>query len=105
LLVNISTQSWPPRHRTYFGALTIKPRQQDEPFAITPVHSAKAAMDLGDRRQMEFPISAREIADDLARELNADSGEGSFHGVFVAAGSGAAMVLTFVGFRFFAFRP
>jgi putative flippase GtrA len=25
--------------------------------------------------------------------------------LFVAAGSGAAMVLTFVGFRFFAFRP
>jgi hypothetical protein len=87
LLVNISTQSWPPRHRTYFGSLTVKPRQGGEPFAITPVHSAKAAMDLGDKRQMEFPISAREIAEDLARELNADSGEGSFHGVFVAAGS------------------
>ena len=25
--------------------------------------------------------------------------------LFVAAGSGAAMVLTFLGFRFFAFRP
>ena len=25
--------------------------------------------------------------------------------LFVAAGSGAAMVLTFIGFRFFAFRP
>src|SRR5260370_28342009 len=35
---------------------------------------------------MEFAISARELADDLARELNSDSGEGSFHGVFVAAG-------------------
>jgi hypothetical protein len=87
LLVNISTQSWPPRHRTYFGALTIKPRAEGQPFAITPVHSAKAAMDLGDKRQMEFPISAREIAEDIAREINSDSGEGSFHGVFVAAGN------------------
>ena len=43
-------------------------------------------MDLGDKRTMEFAISAREIAEDLARELNNDSGEGSFHGVFVSAG-------------------
>jgi hypothetical protein len=44
-------------------------------------------MDLGDKRTMEFPISAREVAEDLVRELNGDSGEGSFHGVFVAAGA------------------
>jgi hypothetical protein len=31
-------------------------------------------------------ITAREIAEDIAREINSDSGEGSFHGVFVAAG-------------------
>jgi len=43
-------------------------------------------MDLGDKRTMEFPITAREIADDLVRELNGDSGEGSFHGMFAAAG-------------------
>jgi hypothetical protein len=42
-------------------------------------------MDLGDKRTMEFAITAREIAEDLARELNNDSGEGSFHGVFVSA--------------------
>jgi hypothetical protein len=35
---------------------------------------------------MEFSITAREIAEDIARELNNDSGDGSFHGVFVAAG-------------------
>jgi hypothetical protein len=35
---------------------------------------------------MEFRITAREIADDIAREINGDSGEGSYHGVFVAAG-------------------
>jgi hypothetical protein len=43
-------------------------------------------MDLGDKRTHEIYISAHEIAEDLARELNGDSGEGSFHGVFVAAG-------------------
>jgi len=44
-------------------------------------------MDLGDKRTLEFSITAREIAEDIARELNNDSGEGSFHGVFVAAGA------------------
>src|SRR5260370_12319368 len=43
-------------------------------------------MDLGDKRTMEFRITAREIAEDVAREINGDSGEGSYHGVFVAAG-------------------
>jgi hypothetical protein len=43
-------------------------------------------MDLGDKRTMEFALTAREIAEDLAREINNDSGEGSFHGVFVATG-------------------
>src|SRR5579862_7837644 len=86
LLVNISTQKWPPLHRTYFGLLSIKPCAAGQPYSVTPEHPAKATMDLGDKRQMDFPISAREIAEDLARELNGDSGEGSFHGVFVAAG-------------------
>jgi hypothetical protein len=35
---------------------------------------------------MEYRITAREIAEDIAREINGDSGEGSYHGVFVAAG-------------------
>src|SRR5260221_11137661 len=43
-------------------------------------------MDRGDKRTMEFRITAREIAEDIAREINGDSGEGSYHGVFVAAG-------------------
>jgi len=43
-------------------------------------------MDLGDKRTMEIRLSAREIADDLVREINGDSGDSSFHGVFVAAG-------------------
>ena len=85
-LVNISTQKWPPRFRTYFGSLEIRSPEPGEAFAITPIHGCKGVMDLGDKRTMEFPITAREIADDLVRELNGDSGEGSYHGVFVASG-------------------
>ena len=86
-LVNISTQIWPPRHRTYFGSLLIHSPQNGEAYAVTPIRACKAIMDLGDKRNFEIALTAREIAEDLARELNSDSGEGSFHGVFVAAGS------------------
>ena len=86
VLVNISTQKWPPRQRTYFGSLDVRSPHDGEAYALTPVRSCKAMMDLGDKRTMEFPISAREIAEDIAREINSDSGEGSYHGVFVAAG-------------------
>jgi hypothetical protein len=85
-LVNISTEKWPPRQRTYFGSLTISSPQPGEAFAITPIRGCLGVMDLGDKRTMEYRITAREIAEDIARELNGDSGEGSYHGVFVAAG-------------------
>ena len=85
-LVNISRQKWPPRHRTYFGSLDIAVPGEGQAYAITPIRSCKGVMDLGDKRTMEFAITAREIAEDLAREINGDSGEGSFHGVFVAEG-------------------
>jgi hypothetical protein len=86
VLVNISTEKWPPRHRTYFGSLEIRTPQTGEAFAITPIRACTGVMDLGDKRTMEYRITAREIAEDLAREINGDSGEASFHGVFVAAG-------------------
>ena len=86
-LVNISTQKWPPRHRTYFGSLEVRSPEPGEAYAVTPIRACKGFMDLGDKRTMEFAITAREIAEDIAREINGDSGEGSFHGVFVAAGS------------------
>jgi hypothetical protein len=86
-LVNISTQRWPPRLRTYLGALSIASPEPGEAYAITAVRGCKGVIDLGDRHTMEFAITAREIAEDLAREINGDSGEGSFHGVFVAAGA------------------
>ena len=85
-LVNISIEKWPPRHRTYFGSLDVSSPQPGEAFAITPIRGCLGVMDLGDKRTMEYRITAREIADDIAREINGDSGEGSYHGVFVAAG-------------------
>ena len=85
-LVNISTQKWPPRQRTYFGSLEVRSPEPGEAFAITPIRGCMGVMDLGDKRIMEYRITAREIADDIAREINGDSGEGSFHGVFVATG-------------------
>jgi len=85
-LVNISTEKWPARHRAYFGSLVIHSPAPGEDYAVTPVRACVAKMDLGDKRTLDVPLSAREIAEDLARELNGDSGEGSFHGVFVAAG-------------------
>jgi hypothetical protein len=85
-LVNISTEKWPPLHRTYFGSLAISSPQPGEAFAITPIRGCLGVMDLGDKRTMEYRITAREIAEDIAREINGDSGEGSYHGVFVAAG-------------------
>jgi hypothetical protein len=86
-LVNISTEKWPPRYRTYFGSLEIRTPENGEGFAITPVRGCMGVMDLGDKRTMEYRITAREIAEDIAREINGDSGEGSFHGVFVASGA------------------
>jgi hypothetical protein len=85
-IINISTEKWPPRQRTYFGSLEIHSPQPGELFAVTPVRGCHGVVDLGDKRTMEIRITAREIAEDIAREINGDSGEGSFHGVFVAAG-------------------
>jgi hypothetical protein len=86
ILVNISTEKWPPRHRTYFGSLEVRSPEPGEAYAITPIRGCTGFMDLGDKRTMDYRITAREIAEDIAREINSDSGEGSFHGVFVAAG-------------------
>jgi hypothetical protein len=85
-LVNITAEKWPPRQRTYFGSLEIRSPQPGEAYAITPIRGCNGVMDLGDKRTMEYRITAREIAEDIARELNGDSGEGSYHGIFVAAG-------------------
>ena len=85
-LVNISRQKWPPRQRPYLGSVVIASPEEGQDYATTEIHASKSVMDLGDKHTMDFALSAREIAEDLAREINSDSGEGSFHGVFVAAG-------------------
>ncbi len=76
VLVNISTEKWPPRHRTYFGSLEVRSPEPGEPYAVTPIRGCTGVMDLGDKRTMEYRITAREIAEDIAREINSDSGEG-----------------------------
>jgi hypothetical protein len=85
-LVNISTQKWPPRQRTYLGSVSLASPEDGQPYAMTEIRACRGVMDLGDKRTIEVSFTAREIADDLAREINGDSGEGSFHGVFVCEG-------------------
>ena len=84
-LVNISTEKWPPRSRTYFGSLQVNSPAEGQEYAVTPIRGYTGHIDMGDRRNIDYRVTAREVAEDLARELNGDSGEGSFHGVFVAA--------------------
>ena len=55
-------------------------------YALTPITARKGTIDLGDKRVLDFPISAREIAEDIAREINSDAGDASYFGVFVCAG-------------------
>jgi hypothetical protein len=43
-------------------------------------------MDYGDKRTLPLAITAREIAEDICREINSDAGEHSFLGVFLCAG-------------------
>ena len=49
-LVNISTEKWPPRHRTYFGSLQVLSPGAGEAFAITPIRGCNGKMDLGDKQ-------------------------------------------------------
>ena len=105
VIVNLTTQSW-TLHRSY-GTFTVRgcaTRRRSGGSAIaarqakTPAHDAvhddvrvtrkprTAVMDLGDKRTLEVPISAYEVGEDLCREINADGGDDSYFGVFVAVG-------------------
>jgi hypothetical protein len=84
VIVNLTEQSW-TLHRSY-GAYRIRGCENGEPYALTRVEARTAYMDLGDKRTMEIPISAVEVAEDLCREINSDAGEESNLGVFVAKG-------------------
>jgi len=83
-IVNLTEQSW-ILQRSY-GAYAVAACEKGAPYSATRVISRIAYMDLGDKRTMEVHITAREVAEDLCREINADGGDESFFGVFVAKG-------------------
>lgn len=85
VIANITEQSY-AAHRTY-GTFRIAGRAQGEDHALTRITPRTAVMDYGDKRTLPLAITAREIADDLCREVNSDAGEQSFLGVFVCAGN------------------
>jgi hypothetical protein len=85
MIANITGQQF-VLHRTY-GTFLIPGRGDGEQCSMTRVTARTAIMDYGDKRTLPLPISAREIAEDLCREINSDAGERSFLGVFVCAGN------------------
>src|SRR5882672_7330636 len=84
VIVNITDQSY-AAHRTY-GTYQIAGRAEGQACALTRITPRTAVMDYGDKRVLPLPITAREIAEDICREINSDAGERSFLGVFVCAG-------------------
>jgi hypothetical protein len=83
-IVNITDQRY-MAHRMY-GTFQIAGRAEGEAFALTRITPRTATMDYGDKRTLPLPITAREIAEDICREVNSDAGEHSYLGVFVCAG-------------------
>jgi hypothetical protein len=84
VIANITQQSY-MAHRTY-GTFQIAGRAAGQEYALTRVTPRTAVMDYGDKRTLPLAITAREIAEDLCREVNSDAGEHSYLGVFVCAG-------------------
>jgi hypothetical protein len=92
VIVNLTGQSW-TLHRSY-GTFTVRGCDAAEAnrggprdaYTVTRVTPRTAVMDLGDKRTVDVPITAAEIAEDLCHEINADGGDDSYFGVFVAAG-------------------
>src|ERR1700704_2354847 len=85
VIANITEQNH-TAHRTY-GTFQICGRAGGEEYTLTRVTPRTAVMDYGDKRILPLAITAREIAEDLCREINSDAGENSFLGVFVCAGN------------------
>jgi hypothetical protein len=91
VIANITEQNY-LAHRMY-GTFQIAGRAPaglagggTERFALTRGTPRTAVMDYGDKRTLPLAITAREIAEDICREINSDAGERSFLGVFVCAG-------------------
>src|SRR5712664_745106 len=75
VIANITQQSY-MAHRTY-GTFQIPGRAAGEEYALTRVTPRTAVVDYGDKRTLPLAITAREIAEDLCREINSDAGENS----------------------------
>ena len=91
VIANITEQSY-TAHRTY-GTFQIAGRasaEDERKYALTRVTPRTAVLDYGDKRTLPLAITAREIAQDLCREINSDAGENSFLGVFVCDGDAPA---------------
>src|SRR3984893_11209175 len=83
VIVNLTEENW-TLHRSY-GTYRVRGCESGEPYALSRIEARTAVMDLGDKRTLDVPISAAEVAQDLCREINSDGGDESFFGVFVAA--------------------
>ena len=84
VIANITEQRYMAQRM--YGTFQIAGRGEGESFALTRITPRTAVMDYGDKRTLPLAITAREIAEDLCREINSDAGERSFLGVFVCAG-------------------
>jgi hypothetical protein len=85
-LANITDTDF-TRSRTY-GNYTIRAKGPGEEYSLTEIAPRRGIIDMGGKQVLDFPIVPEEIAADLAREINADAGEGSFLGVFVCGPTG-----------------
>ena len=83
-IVNLTEQSW-ILQRSY-GVFAVAACEAGAPYSLLRVTARTAFMDLGDKRTHEVHFTARQIAEDLCREINSDGGDDSFFGVFVAKG-------------------
>ena len=84
VIANITEQGYMAQ-RTY-GTFQIAGCTPGEKYVLTRITSRTAVMDYGDKRTLPLTITAREIAEDICRELNSDAGENSFLGIFLCAG-------------------
>jgi hypothetical protein len=84
IIANITEQNYMAQRM--YGTFQVAGRGEGEAYALTHITPRTAAMDYGDKRTLPLPITAREIAEDLCREINSDAGERSYLGVFVCAG-------------------
>ena len=84
VIANITEQKYMASRM--YGTFQVAGRAEGEAYALTRITPRTAVMDYGDKRTLPLAITAREIAEDICREINSDAGERSFLGAFVCAG-------------------